>query len=281
MYNHEIDTFIDVTKTGSFSKTAKNLYISKAAVAQQISNLEKKLGVLLFDRTTHGVRLTKAGHYFLIRSKELVNLAQEITHGLAAYQSYLVIGAGYLNKQELIPEILKNKEIAKNDIRFQEIVDYNHIPSSIDIIEMIKSKEPIGKQGFTFIKAKKVPYVLAVPNTSSLVSKKIITLSDLANKTVDIPAENITGDSRLKTELQSLNCHINIQEYKILNRAQINKSQYNGDYLLIPEPLANLSTPYLIKTLDSDLYVEYGFYVKSSNINLISKVKSIYKARSI
>lgn len=61
MYNHQLDTFIQVADAGSFSKAAEGLYISSTAVMKQINLLENSLKVQLFNRTPRGLTLTNAG----------------------------------------------------------------------------------------------------------------------------------------------------------------------------------------------------------------------------
>ena len=46
----EINTFLEIAKQGSFSKAASVLGYTQAAVTIQIRQLEKELGVRLFDR---------------------------------------------------------------------------------------------------------------------------------------------------------------------------------------------------------------------------------------
>ena len=43
MYNPQLETFICVADTGSFSKAAEQLYISAPAVIKQINSLEDSL----------------------------------------------------------------------------------------------------------------------------------------------------------------------------------------------------------------------------------------------
>lgn len=64
MFDGRFETFIKVAECGSFTKAAEDLYITPTAVMKQINALEKQLGAILFDRTNHGLRLTKAGESF-------------------------------------------------------------------------------------------------------------------------------------------------------------------------------------------------------------------------
>ncbi|WP_026507567.1 LysR family transcriptional regulator [Butyrivibrio sp. MC2013] len=53
--------FYHVVKSGSITAAARELSISQPAVSQQISALEKKLGLSLFSRNGRGIRLTAEG----------------------------------------------------------------------------------------------------------------------------------------------------------------------------------------------------------------------------
>jgi len=61
----EIEAFIAVTETGGFSAAADRLEVGKSAVSRRIADLEARLGVQLFHRTTRRVVLTDTGreHY--------------------------------------------------------------------------------------------------------------------------------------------------------------------------------------------------------------------------
>ena len=53
--------FIDLYETRSYTKTARNNYISQTSVTQFINSLEEELQVKLFDRTTLPIQPTAAG----------------------------------------------------------------------------------------------------------------------------------------------------------------------------------------------------------------------------
>ena len=62
---NQLEYVVEVADTGSFSKAAENLYYSQPALTQQISKLEKELGVQLFHRAHGSVSLTEAGSVFV------------------------------------------------------------------------------------------------------------------------------------------------------------------------------------------------------------------------
>ena len=60
----EISTFLQVAQYQSFSKAARHLGYSQAAVTIQIKQLEQELGVHLFDRIGQQISLTHQGQVF-------------------------------------------------------------------------------------------------------------------------------------------------------------------------------------------------------------------------
>ena len=56
--------FLTLAEQSSFTKTAIALDVSQPAVSQSIAELEKNLGVKLFDRQRGEVTLTPAGEIF-------------------------------------------------------------------------------------------------------------------------------------------------------------------------------------------------------------------------
>lgn len=63
---------IEVANYQSFSKAAKNLYISQSTLSMAIKDLEKKLGIILFNRTKRGVTLTYDGEDFIRYAHEIL-----------------------------------------------------------------------------------------------------------------------------------------------------------------------------------------------------------------
>ena len=61
--------FNTVAKTGNISHAGKELYISQPAISKSISHLEEQLGVVLFIRTSRGVKLTPEGQVLYEHTK--------------------------------------------------------------------------------------------------------------------------------------------------------------------------------------------------------------------
>lgn len=70
-------SFAAVVKTGSFTKAAARLDLSKSVVSRHVTALEKSLGVQLLYRSTHRLSLTEAGERFQLHCRDLEHVAEQ------------------------------------------------------------------------------------------------------------------------------------------------------------------------------------------------------------
>ena len=67
MNDEALETYLNIIKTHSLTKTAENMFISQSAVSNRLISLEKELNVKLIDRSPgqKGVVLTQKGEEFV------------------------------------------------------------------------------------------------------------------------------------------------------------------------------------------------------------------------
>jgi LysR family transcriptional regulator, low CO2-responsive transcriptional regulator len=82
----QLEVFIQVAATGSFSKGAEATFITQSTVSQHISALENEFGLKLLDRTGKGALPTEAGKLLLDRARRLVEYAREIPVALDRFK---------------------------------------------------------------------------------------------------------------------------------------------------------------------------------------------------
>jgi len=97
MHLSQLELLCEITRVKSFSKAAKLLHLSQPAVSGQMHSLEDFYGVQLFERSSSGVSLTKAGEVVHKYAKEILGLHEalekEIDTLLEEKNKNLVIGA--------------------------------------------------------------------------------------------------------------------------------------------------------------------------------------------
>jgi DNA-binding transcriptional LysR family regulator len=81
----QLRSFVTLAEELHFGRTAAREHMAQSALSQQPQRLERELGVLLLDRTTHHVELTPAGSTFLIEARQI--LAQVDRAALAAQRA--------------------------------------------------------------------------------------------------------------------------------------------------------------------------------------------------
>jgi len=68
----ELQAFVSVAESGSFSRAAETLHRSQPAVSKRVAALEQGLDTRLFDRIGHRVILTEAGRALLPRARQIL-----------------------------------------------------------------------------------------------------------------------------------------------------------------------------------------------------------------
>jgi DNA-binding transcriptional LysR family regulator len=89
----QIDAFLAVARTSSFSKAARLVHLSQPALSTTIRRLEEAIGARLFDRSTRAVSLSPVGEEFLAIA---TGLLENMETGLARIQSFVAGKRGRL-----------------------------------------------------------------------------------------------------------------------------------------------------------------------------------------
>lgn len=93
----ELRAFVATAQTGSFTGAADQLGVSNRLTSKYVAELEARLGVRLFQRTTRRVGLTPAGHDLLARAPALLDevdaLLAEVAEGSRGFTGVIRISA--------------------------------------------------------------------------------------------------------------------------------------------------------------------------------------------
>lgn len=106
----QVDVFLAVARTLSFSEAAKLCHLSQPALSANVKRLEETLGARLFDRHTRKVSLTAVGQEFF---NVAVNLTETMELALARVQDFvagkrgrLVVAAAPSMSASFVPEVI-------------------------------------------------------------------------------------------------------------------------------------------------------------------------------
>lgn len=143
----QLEAFVRVAETESFSTAAKMLFLTQPTVSAHIASLERELNTCLLIRNTKGVALSEAGKELYAYAEQMLELEQKIRErfGLTGRQSgsVLRIAASTIPSQYLLPDIMARfrKEYPEEQLKLFET-------DSSGVVEMILShKADVGFTG--------------------------------------------------------------------------------------------------------------------------------------
>ncbi len=156
----EIEGFVQVVESGSFSKAASRLKLTKSTLSRRVAQLEARLGVQLLNRTTRKISLNEAGDRLYKRCSiilaDLEEAESEAGAGQTELRGTLKIAAptsfGQLHMKPVLSEFMRAHENITVDIDFND--------RQVDIVE----------EGFD------VAVRIGVLPDSSLIARKLTTI---------------------------------------------------------------------------------------------------------
>ena len=134
----QLEAFVEVAEGGSFSKAAKNLYLTQPTISAHISALEKELEVRLFVRNTKEVSLSAEGQTLYRYASQMVDLEKRIEEEFGERRKMgrrcITIAASTIPSQYLLPKILArfNEKYPGEQLRIREM-------DSAQVVEQVLS----------------------------------------------------------------------------------------------------------------------------------------------
>lgn len=135
----QLEAFVNVVQHHSFSKAAKEMFLSQPTVSAHVVSLEQELSCRLFDRTTKHVEVTEEGEKLYGYAKKMLDLRNE------AYKEFirsgdektsLVLAGDSVALQYVLPDILEKFKKLHGDTDIALIQK-----NSAKTVEMLLTKE--------------------------------------------------------------------------------------------------------------------------------------------
>jgi len=136
----QLELFVEIADSGSFSKGAEATFITQSTASQHIAALEKEFDVRLLDRTGKGVMPTEAGKLLLEHARTLVGAACQarlvMERFLGMEDVHLKIGASTIPGDYLLPRVLPATLTSFPGIRITIVQG-----DSVEIVGRLKREE--------------------------------------------------------------------------------------------------------------------------------------------
>lgn len=102
--------FLTVAREENISKAAKILFITQPTLSRQLAELEKELGVKLFERGKRKITLTEEGLILRRRAEEMIELERKVEREFHQCEENLSgvisIGAAETKAAEILPQLI-------------------------------------------------------------------------------------------------------------------------------------------------------------------------------
>jgi len=213
MHIKQLECFVHLAETLSFSRTAELIYVTQPTVTHQIHTLEDELKLKLFIRTKRNVELTPAGICFYKDIKDILtrtNIAiAKAKNYSQAFESNLSIGYDGNVEVKYLPNILSIFKIKFPHIHlYLKIVDYKekrHLftNSNFDLIFTVKETiEDLSEVGYTELFTGR--FVCVLPKVHPLSCKTIIKIAELQNQSLILldPLKCPSEMARIQKDIQ-------------------------------------------------------------------------------
>jgi DNA-binding transcriptional LysR family regulator len=109
--SRQLRAFAILARTGSFTRTARELHLSQPAISHSIKSLEAEMRCRLLDRVGKSVSLTQAGEQFLAHAKKILlemDAARERLGELGKWgHGRLRLGTSSTACQYILPSVLR------------------------------------------------------------------------------------------------------------------------------------------------------------------------------
>lgn len=107
----QLNTFLEVARTKSFTRTSENLYLTQPTVSNHIKSIEQELGVFLFVRSKKQISLTHAGMMFHGYAQRIIDeynaMKSEVRRYTATQEGHLRLFASSVPRRYILPKLMQ------------------------------------------------------------------------------------------------------------------------------------------------------------------------------
>lgn len=294
----QLEAFVQVAESGSFSKAAKELFLTQPTISAHISSLEKELNARLFVRNTKEVSLSEDGHLLYKYAKQMVDLEKRIADtfsvGSDTTKQCISIAASTVPAQYLLPQLLAKFSEKYPDEQFK----ITEMDSAKVVERIVENSVDIGFTG-TMIEKKHCKYIpfyrdeliVITPNNARFQERqhKEDDISWITTEPVIMREEG--SGTRKEAEKQLRQIGINVNELNVIasieNQETIKRSVSSGMGISIISRLAakdeidrqdmlEFSLPLEERGRDLNVVYNKNFHLSVSAERFIKVVKEMY-----
>lgn len=213
----QLEYILEVSKTGSVTRAAENLFVSRSSISSSITSLENELGYPIFLRTLQGLTPSATGKQFL-RYADSICQTHRLMKGLEQPSQVRQITIGISDYEPVCQAAITLAEEYQDrrDLRFSIcIYSFEEMVEKLSVFEMeaavfcrlgnmqMKLETALEKHGLQWQVIGSAPTVVMIGKGHPLYNKPDLQLRDLENGTfIDIMNKDISKNSFLRSVMK-------------------------------------------------------------------------------
>ncbi|WML54989.1 LysR family transcriptional regulator [Neobacillus sp. PS3-12] len=259
----QLEVFLKVVETKSFTKAGEQIGLSQSAVSQAVASLESELNVKLLNRSRNGITLTKVGERITGLIRELIAIKTKIINeatGITELESGTIrIGSISGMSAKLLPGMISSfkkrfpgVEVVLYEGNVEEIKNWLKL-SVVDVVVVTEEKRE-----FEFIPLLQDKMVVFVPENHPMSHQSSIQVKDIAGDPFIMPKEcNHVIRSIFKEQGLSPNVQFEVSDIAtIIAMVQEGVGNTILPELSIPSVLSRVKASYLSPQVYQNLGLE-------------------------
>lgn len=204
----DLEAFLAVADSGSFSAAAAGLHITQPAMSKRIALLETRLDVLLFDRVGKQVHLTDAGRLLVPRARALLNGLADMERAMGNLQDRIagtlrLATSHHIGLHRMAPVLRSYSRRHPDvhlDIRFEDSEAAHELVRQAASELAVVTLNPAGDSTLEYLLLWDDPLCFVVAPDHPLSRRGSVTLTELAAEPVILPGPS-TYTGRIVTQL--------------------------------------------------------------------------------
>ncbi len=182
-----------------FGRAAERLLVAQPSLSRQIRDLERDLGVELFQRTSRHVQLTAAGAAFVDAARRTLAAAdssrEAAVDAAAGVRGRITLGFVASAAIDILPDLVRRHRSARPDVRLtlREMTTEEQMAAlREEVIDVGLSRDLEDQDGISVSTLFHEPLLAVVPTAHPLHHRRTIGIADLAGSPfVTLPRERV------------------------------------------------------------------------------------------
>jgi len=204
----DLEAFLAVADTSSFSAAATSLHITQPAMSKRIAQLENRLDVMLFDRVGKRVHLTDAGRLLVPKARALLNGLADVERTMTNLQDRIagtlrLATSHHIGLHRMAPVLRaysrRHPEV-QLEIRFEDSEAAHELVRQAQSELAVVTLNPAGDAQLEYLALWEDPLCFVVARDHTLARRRRVTLEDLSLEPVILPGPS-TYTGRIVTAL--------------------------------------------------------------------------------